>query len=118
MDKAADFGEPRRQAPMDKGDSAIAARDTDLHPYGAAVPMSAGVAYCGLTFLAPTLRLPKGTRYMVRRPDDDSQIVYLVSDRKWKRWPRWTRISSMIPCKRIVEETCPGTPVPRRRLYF
>ena len=118
MDKAADFGELRRQTPMDKGDSAIAARNTDLHPYGAAVPMSAGVAYRGLTFFTPTLRLPKGTRYVVRRPDDDCLIVYLVSNRKWKQWPRWKRISSLIPCKRIVEDGPPDTRVPQRRLYF
>jgi hypothetical protein len=80
--------------------------------------MSAGVAYRGLTFVAPTLSLPKGTRYVVRMPDDDSLIVYLVSDRKWKQWPRWKRIFSLIPYKRIVEEAQTDNHSPRRRLYL
>ena len=66
--------------------------------------MSASLAHHGLTFLTPTLRLPRGTRYVIRMTDNDSLIVYLVSDRRWKHWPHWKRISSLIHCKRIVEE--------------
>lgn len=98
-------------------DAVIADDGTRRHSNGTA-PMSAGVAYRGLTFLVPTLRLPKGTRYVVRRPADDSLIVYLVSDRKWKQWPRWKRISLLVPCKHVVENTLPGEGVPQRRLYF
>lgn len=94
----------------------IADEGTGRHSDGAA-QMSAGVAYRRLSFLTPTLRLPKGTHYVVRRPDDDGLIVYLVSDRKWKQWPRWKRISSLIPCKHI-EDVPPGSRVPQTRLYF
>jgi hypothetical protein len=117
VEKSTSLGVSRRQAPTAVIDAVVADDGTGRHSNGAA-PMSADVAYRGLTFLTPTLRLPKGTHYVVRRPDDDSLIVYLVSDRKWKQWPRWKRISSLIPFKRIVEEAHPGTHVPQRRLYF
>ena len=117
MEKSTNLGGPRRQAATDESDSAIAAEDMGRHLSGTAA-MSADVAYRGLIFLAPTLRLPKGTRYVVRMPDDDSLIVYLVSDRKWKQWPCWRRISSLIACKHVVENTHPGRSVPQRRLYF
>jgi hypothetical protein len=73
MEKAADLGEPRWQAPWEKGDSAVSAGNTGLHSDGA-VPMSAGLAHHAFTLLIPTLRLPKGTRYVVRRPDSDSRV--------------------------------------------
>ena len=98
-------------------DAAIADGVTGRYSQGAA-PMSAGLAHSAITFLTPPLRLPKGTRYVTRVADDDSLIVYLVSDRKWKQWPRWKRIASLIPCKRIVEDAHPDMRVPRRRLYF
>lgn len=112
-----DIAGSQGRAPADEMDNAIPDSDSG-HRSERRDPMPAGVAYHGLTFLAPTLRLPKGTRYVVRMPDDDSLIVYLVSNRKWKQWPRWKRISSLIPCKRIVEEAQTGTHSPQRRLYF
>jgi len=116
MEKSTSLGGSRRQAPTAVIDAVIADTGTGRRSTGTAA-MWAGVAYRGLTFVVPTLRLPKGTHYVVRRPDDDSLIVYLVSDRKWKQWPRWKRISSLIPCKRIVEDPS-DTRVPQRRLYF
>lgn len=116
MQKSTNLVGSRPQTRIDQNDAVIAAAASVRHSQGTA-PMSASLAPHGLTFLTPTLRLPRGTRYVVRMTDNDSLIIYLVSDRKWKQRPCWKRISSLILCKRVVENIHHGKGVPQRGLY-
>jgi hypothetical protein len=58
-------------------------------------------------------------RYAVRCADDYKSVtVFLISKRKYRRWPNWDKIAPLVPCEQIIEDEASSTQAPRKTLYF